>query len=359
MNNMKYFVFLLLPLILGCSSNSGTKSENENDSVTVQNDSLSSASSMDDYDWTPDGFKKDHPDEWAVVKPSINIQQSGDEKCFDKIDVLVNDYLDKKKISLPSDVDKRIQCIAEICRTKFSIDGYDESNVGMNISDGTRRLFEGYINWLYEKEAKTILSNNKLVDLERELELYNSLNDAMYDVCDSVAFCMGGSGGWASSAQIVDLSIDYHRCMYQAIIGSKLEQKKELDVPLDLFDKECQILNGNYKPYEDGQPKDVSHIVNRFKNAFHSWYAYRKSTAKSIKDNKFKKTYESITYSFARIHFRYLKNRYSDIGYVGGIAAEACLKDDCSNQELLNFNYEKSSEELSRKYSQLWDTEDF
>ena len=96
---MKYFVFLLLPLILGCSSNSGTKSENENDSVTTQNDSLSSASSMDDYDWTPDGFKKDHPDEWAVVKPSINIQQSGDEKCFDKIDVLVNDYLDKKKIS--------------------------------------------------------------------------------------------------------------------------------------------------------------------------------------------------------------------------------------------------------------------
>jgi hypothetical protein len=132
-----------------------------------------------------------------------------------------------------------------------------------------------------------------------------------------------------------------------------------LDVPLDLFDKECQILNGNYKPYEDGQPKDVSHIVNRFKNAFHSWYAYRKSTAKSIKDNKFKKTYESITYSFARIHFRYLKYRYSDIGYVGGIAAEACLKDDCSNQELLNFNYEKSSEELSRKYSQLWDTKDF
>ena len=52
---------------------------------------------------------------------------------------------------------------------------------------------------------------------------------------------MGGSGGWVGSAQIHDLSLDYHKRMYQAIIGAKLEEKNELNVPLDLFDKEALV----------------------------------------------------------------------------------------------------------------------
>lgn len=340
MNYIKYFVLLLLSLMIGCSSNSSSKSENDNDSVTIQIDSLSTDSSKDDYDWTPEGFKTEHPDEWAVVNPSINIQQREGEIDFGEIDVLVKNYLGKKKISLPSDVDKRIQRIAEICRTKFDIDGYDESNMGMQIADGTRRLFESYINWLYEKEATKVLSHNRLVDIKRELELYKSLNDAMYDVCDSVAFCMEGSGGWVGSAQIHDLSIDYHKRMYQAIIGATLGQKKGFNVPLDLFDKECQALNDNYEPYDDDQPKDVSQIVNRFKNAFHSWYAYRKSAATGMKDKRFKRAYESITYSFARIYFIHLKNRFSDIGMMSNDMVELCLKEDCSDLELLDYNYE-------------------
>ena len=346
MKYMKYLVLLFLPLMFGCSSNSGSKSESENDSITTQIDTLSNDSSMDDYDWTPDEFKTEHPDEWAVVKPSINIQQREGEINFGEIDVLVKDYLDKKKISLPSEVNKRIQLIAEICRTKFDIDGYDESNMGMHIADGTRRLFESYINWLYEKEAKKVLSHNRLVDIEHEMELYKSLNDAMYDVCDSVAFCMGGSGGWGGSAQIHDLSLDYHKRMYQAIIGAKLEEKNELNVPLDLFDKECKTLNDNYEPYEDEQPKDVTHIVNRFKDAFHSWYAYRKSAAAGMKDKRFKREYESITYSFARIYFLHLKNRFSDIGLMSNDMVDLCLDENCTNNELLEFNYEEKWKEL-------------
>ncbi len=74
---MRYYIFLLfLPMMFGCSSNSGTKSRTANDSISTQVDGDSLlAADMDDFDWTPEEFKKEHPDEWAVVKPAINIGQ--------------------------------------------------------------------------------------------------------------------------------------------------------------------------------------------------------------------------------------------------------------------------------------------
>ena len=350
---MKYSVLpVLLPLMFmfGCSTNSGTKSENDSDSVAVQmeKDSLSAESAADDIDWAPEEFKAEHPDEWAVVNSAINIQQMDGNADFGKIDILVKDYLKKKKISLPTDIVKQIEFIEEVCRTKFDISSYDLSNMGMHVADGTRRLFDSYIDWLYESEAKKVLVRDKFVNIDRELKMYENLNDAIFAVCDSVTFSIAGSGGWIAGAQIHDISIDFHRCLCQAVIGATFEKKCELDVPLDLFDKECEALNDSYDPYDDDQPKDVSHIVNRFKNAFHSWYAYRKSVAASLKDAKFKKAYESITYGFARLHFLHLKNRYSDIGMMDGSMEDLCLKEDCSNKELLDFNYESKYKELFR-----------
>lgn len=350
MNYMRYTAFIILALMFGCSAFTGTKSVRENDShaTHIEEDSTSTKSSVEDideYERVPDEFKAEHPDEWAVVNASINIQQKGEDIDFGKIDKLVKEYIAKKKIPLPRDVDKRIKCIEDVCRTKFNIEGYDDSNMGLLLANGTSCLFDMYINWLYEKEARKILSRNRLVDIEREQILYNNLNDAMYDVCDSVAFCMGGSGYWYGATQIHNISIGFHKCMYQAILGANLEKKRELDVPLDLFDKECKALNDNYEPLDD-RPKDVSHIVNRFKNAFHSWYAYRKSVAANLRDKSFKKAYESITYSYARIHFLHLKNRFSDIGLMSDDMVELCLTDDCSNQELLDFNYEAKWKEL-------------
>ena len=351
MNNMRYTAFIILALMFGCSAFTGNKSVRENDShaTNIEEDSTSTASyeeDIDEYDRVPGEFKAEYPDEWAVVNASVNIQQKGDDIDFGKIDLLVKDYLAKKKIPLPRDVNRRIKCIEDVCKTKFSIEGYDDSNMGLIFANGTSFLFDMYINWLYEKEAKKVLSRNRLVNIEREQKLYKNLNDAMYDVCDSVAFCMGGSCYWYGATQVQHISIDFHKSMYQAIIGASLELERELDVPLNLFDKECKALNDNYKPFDDDLPKDVSQIVNRFKNAFHSWYAYRKSVAANLRDKKFKKAYESITYSYARIHFLHLKNRFSDIGLMSDDMVELCLKDDCTNQELLDFNYETRWKEL-------------
>lgn len=109
---------------------------------------------------------------------------------------------------------------------------------------------------------------------------------------------------------------------------------------------ECAALIASYEPYSIEQLKDATPVVNRFKNAFHKWYKYRKTVAANITDKKFKEAYNAITYSYARIHLLHLKNRYSDIGMMGGSMLELCLSEDCTNKELLEFNYEKKSKEL-------------
>lgn len=314
--------------------------------ISIEKSDSDQSASMDDYDWTPEEFKTEHPDEWTVVKPAINVQQRDGDIDFNEIDILIKDYLVKKKITLPVDKSSQIKTIEKICISQFDISGYDESNMGMHIADGTRRLFEMYINWLYEKEATRTNNDKMLVDLEMEHIKFKCLNDALYDVCDSVASCMSGSGGWVASSQIHDLSIGFCKYMNQAILGETIEKKREMDVPLNLFDEECKALIDNYKPYEDYQPQDPSLIVNRYKIAFHDWYTYRKVVASKFKDSTFKKAYESITYRYARTHFLHLKNRYSDIGLMSNDMVESCLDDDCSNNELLKFNYEKKWNDL-------------
>ena len=340
-------ILLILPFVFSCMNKTGNNpSENIDSIATNAEEGNLTVYFMDDYDWTPKEFKTEHPDEWTVVNRAINIQQRGRDIDFGEIDTLVKDYLVKKQISLPADVDKQIRYIEEVCSTKFDISNYDDSNRGMHIADGTNRLFCMYINWLYEQEAIRALGSAKTVDIEREKMLYKNLNDAMYDVCDSVTLCMEGSGGWCGTSQIHYLSIDYAKSMWQAVIGAKFDQKKELDVPLELFDAECKALNEYYAPYREDQQEDVSHIVNRFKSAFHSWYAYRKSVASGLKDDKFKQAYESITYGNARIYFIHLKNRFNDIGgMISNEMVEHCLDYDCSDNELLEFNYEAKWED--------------
>lgn len=90
---------------------------------------------MDDYDWTPEEFKNEHHDEWVVVKQSINIQQREGKIGFNKIDSLVKEYIQTKKIKLPKDKYLQIKKIEDICVTKFDISGYDDSNMGMHIAE--------------------------------------------------------------------------------------------------------------------------------------------------------------------------------------------------------------------------------
>lgn len=317
----KYFLTLILPLVLvaslaawWCSANCGT--------------------SKDDIEWAPAEFKNARPMEWDVVNKCINIQQKEVATDFTAIDKLVQGYVNLMEIALPTDASMRIKCIEEVCETKFDISGYDDSNWGMHIAAGTCNLFKRYINWLYENEAMKVLAVNKIVDTEREEKLFGALNDAMAVVCDSLAFCMEGSGGWCGWIQIDDIDIDFNKCMYQAIMGVETEKMPEMDVPLELFDAECDLWNKNYASCYEDRPIDVSEKIDRFKNAYHAWYEYRKDVANSLKDSDFKKIYESITYSFARLHFVHLKNRFNDIGMGWD---EECLSDDCTDQELLEY----------------------
>lgn len=310
---------------------------------------IETISNRDEYDWTPEEFKKQHYEEWLVVKPAINIQQKQDVAIdFAAIDTLIREYINRNSIKLADNKFEEIVQIEQICKTKFNIQDYDDSNMGMFIADGTRRLFDMYVNWLYQQEAEAYINIAPCIDFDKEFELYTQLNDAVYDICDSVCFKMGGSGAWITSSGIHDIEIDYHRSIYLSVIGAKLPERKTLDVPLELFDKECKMLADGYVPLdEDVMPAiDPYSLVNRYRSAFYEWYNYRQAQANTISDAKIKADYEVVTYSFARKHFLHLKNRFNDIGMMNDEMLEICLNDSCSNQELLEFNYEVKQEEV-------------
>ena len=81
----------------------------------------------------------------------------------------------------------------------------------------------------------------------------------MFHVCDSVAFSMEGAGGWAASSQIGELINEFKRYMFQAVIISKIEKKKELVVSLEMFDNECKALIDFFEPFEEEQLKNVTY----------------------------------------------------------------------------------------------------
>ncbi|MBQ0016251.1 MAG: hypothetical protein KBT04_04645 [Bacteroidales bacterium] len=343
-----YFTLLACSACICCTQHNTDIQQDDSTEICDTSASIG----YNETEWAPKEFKMRHCEEWLVVNKAINLEQRNAPKPVDfaKIDTLVKDYITLKKISLPTDICQQIKVIEEICKTKFDFSDYDYSNFGMRIAEGTKHLFEGYIHWLYEKEANRVLEEAKWIDLDKELSLYQAMNTTLYNVCDSVAQCMDGSGGWIANSEISEPFSKFKTAMFIAILGSKPELTEGMDVPLSLFDKECKKLTDFYDSYHKRygcmmQVKNPHLVVNRYKNAFHTWYAYRKATASKIKDAKLKEVYESITYSHARMHLLRLKNRYSDFGMVSSSMMELCLTDSCSNEELLNFDYEKKFEE--------------
>ena len=350
-------ISILLCFLLVCTScNNSTNTEVKNNtenpvSVSTDGEEFEEEEESEEgkgHRWAPLEFKQKHPDEWVVVEQSINIQQQ--DLDYSKIDTLVKAYISKKNIELPSDKSLKIKKIEEICQKRFDISDYDNTNWGMHIASGTKRLFESYINWLYQQEAEKILSKNKFVDIKKDFELYQNLNNAMFAICDSVEGCMEGSGGWSGAEQIDNLLIDYKKLMLQAIVdkkyyGASIEMNTEFievnDV-LALFDKECSAYIANFKPFGE-TPSGALPLANRFRKAYHSWYTYRKSESSKLEDEVFKKVYNSITLRHARFYLIHLKNRFRDIGMLS--EDNILLKYDCTNKELIEFNFENKSKE--------------
>ena len=294
----------------------------------------------------PESFREEHYEEWKVVYLVDSIfELSGEEVDYAKVDSIVTGYIESEGIGMPSDRCARIRKIDELCKENFDISEYDYSNFGMMVAERTSWQFESYEVWLYGQEARKVLRKTKLVDIEKEMRLYGELNYALFDVCDSVAHAIEGSGSWIAVTGILCMPGIFERSMYRAILGLNPETGNELDVPLDLFDRECRMLVENYKPGYGKEPIDADRVVEKYRKAFHTWYAYRKSVASRLTDAKFKRAYESITYSEARAQLIDLKNRYNNYGVTSDVMLEMCLDKDCSDQELLNFNYEKRCEE--------------
>lgn len=342
------FLLCLMALCVGCGGNKAGGSKAEISKVgkdTVPSEITDSCSkdSVDiDIDWTPEEFKKEHYDEWVVVKQAIDIQQQRGDIDFSKIDSLVKEYIHTKKIAMPANRYLRIKKIEQLCTDSFDISGYDESNMGEHIADGTARLFLTYVNWLFASEARK--ANRTNINLRKEESMADSVLSAFNDCCDSVGGRFQGSGGWTGWSLIHWMGLDFEKSMYTAILKPQKHKSKPILLTPMHFKDECKALMMSYKGNWEGAPshKEAQDLLNRYCTAMQEWLQYRSRVERRISNPVLKADYSYITRSFARKQYIHLKNRFHDIGLASQTIEEACLKEDCSDKEMLRYSFEEA-----------------
>ena len=220
------FLLCLMALCIGCGGNKAEISKAEKDTVQSEITDSCSKDSVDiDIDWTPEEFKKEHYDEWVVVKQAIDIQQKRGDIDYSKIDSLVKEYIHTKNIAMPANRYLRIKKIEQICTDSFDISGYDGGNMGEHIADGTSRLFTMYVNWLFASETRK--ANRTNINLRKEESMADSVLSAFYDCCDSIGGRFQGSGGWTGWSLIHWMGIDFKKSMYIAILKPQKHKTKQ------------------------------------------------------------------------------------------------------------------------------------
>ena len=327
------YLSLLLIMLISCVGCNFSKS-----SVRKAND-----------DFTPTGLKKAHKDEWVVIDHVTEEQQRQGGPIFSNIDKYVREYIEKKSIKLSDDKLSQIQEIDAICDSAFDISDYDNSNMGMHIADGTSRMFDLYINWLYQKAADEVKGTG--IDMAKEQELVKLVLDAFYDCCDSVAHRFEGSGAWTGVSLIHGMEIEFNKSMCNAILNPQLPTNMPYQLNAEHFKKECDVRMANYKSYSESpiSEKDARSVFDKYIRAMKTWFDYRSYTENRISDSVLKLQYSHITRTFARTLYIHLKNNFEDIGMYNDFMYSCFLHDDCSDDEMLEFSFEASYEIQSKK----------
>ena len=83
-----------------------------------------------------------------MVKAAYDIwQERGvwNDQTFTAIDSVVMKYLSKRQISLPDNPKKALDRLETLVTQEFSLDGYDDSNMGMLSASGNERIWQRYI----------------------------------------------------------------------------------------------------------------------------------------------------------------------------------------------------------------------
>ena len=281
------------------------------------------------YDWTPRGFKEAHPLEWEVLFKTDSVRQrSGEwsEEVFIFYDKEVNKYLSEKKITLPSDAAKALPRLEKIISENFSFEGYDDSNMGMHVSNGNDRIWSRYLEWKYLNAAK---AGCPQIDWDKEKMLLDSLA-AKLSAC---FYDAEGSGAWTIYAGVDEERLD---CM-QNILRCCLYRTKD----------KCSTVIPDYRFdaifTELGRSKfdDRPDIIAGLKSAFMDWRKHRAMTYQEIKgsDASLAEAYLSASRPFERGLFIHLKNHLQDFGVMSESFWEMLLHNDCSDKEMYDYSY--------------------
>ncbi|WP_407404914.1 hypothetical protein [Sodaliphilus sp.] len=344
---MKIHLLVYAGMALALCSCIGKTGTQENTGVAAVNDSVATnnvaaGNGEDDGEsyWLPEQFKKEHPQEWDVVNMCMQEQQKEGDVDFSVIDKHVSKYLTDTGIKLSKDRVKAIEQVEKVCNEKFDFSKYQsDDNMSMLVSSGTKSLFADYVTWLYEQEARRMFAKNKSINIDKELKMYRALSKALYDMCDQVVLCTEGSGGWVVSEQLGEEDKAFERGLFTAILGGKFEERPGIDAALGIFDRELKDVVEDYNQINESRSKNNASIANKYRTAFHQWVSYRRSIPVKLADKALKQKYMSLTHSVIRTHLIHLKNHYNDLGLTSPSLADICLNDDCTNDELLQFDW--------------------
>lgn len=347
------YLLFIVTLCISCNNKKDNDSQVETGMIDTEldNDS-SSVSGMEEHDWLPEEYKNEHHDEWVVVKQCIDIQQGESGIDFNEIDRLVKEFIHTQKINLPTDKYLQIRKIEDICVTKFDISGYDDSNMGMYIADGTSRLFEEYVNWLLAQETKKI--KNTGIDIQEEYKMLEIVMNAFISCCDTIGGAFEGSGGWNGYSQVEQIGKDFKKATCVAILNPQSHNVQPLLLTPKHFKDECEARIKNYKQKggeETPSSKTVKSLIDKYYLAMKQWLEYRDRVEKQISNPELKAEYAYITRSFAREQYIHLKNVFGDMGMCSASMYDECyLHLDCSDNEMLHYSYEKALDKYLKRY---------
>lgn len=293
-------------------------------------------------DLTPDNFRAQRPWEWKVVKAAYDIWQERkvwDDKSFSAIDVEVSKYLSKRRISLPDNTAKALERLETLVTQEFSIDDYDESNMGMLSASGNERIWTRYIGWKYEKALKELCPQ---IDWNTEKARMDTLSARISDCL----YWVGGSYSWMAYASVDAKNLEClqnirHSCLFEYPDNSCEE------IPDEKFNeifRETEHIRFYVAFGADEYEEERPDLIDNLRDAFWEWKNYRRDTYNSLKAQNewLAEAYITASRPFERSLFIDMKNHFVNCTATSDYVWSKLLHGECTDEQMYAYSYEKS-----------------
>ena len=296
-------------------------------------------------DWTPGSFRLERPWEWEVVKAAYDIwQERGvwNDQTFTAIDSVVMKYLSKRQISLPDNPKKALDRLETLVTHEFSLDDYDDSNMGMLSASGNERIWKRYIGWKYERTAKERCPQ---IDWDTEKARLDTLSARISDCL----YWVGGSYAWMAYALVDSENLGCIRNIRNCCINGYTDDSCA-EIPDEKFReifKEAKQIRFYVASGADEYEEERPDLIANLEAAFREWKNWRRKSFRTLEaeDKRLAEAYISASRPFERSLFIDLKNHFENCAATNEYVWSKLLHGDCTDEQMYAYSYEESMKE--------------